>query len=218
MNLSMDKLHISVFTPAHGEPVARFVFAHGAGAGMDSDFMIDMANKLAALDIEVLRFNFPYMQTMSESGKRRPPNRMPALLAHYLAVVEAQQTALPLFIGGKSMGGRAATMLATQVEVKNSVKGVVALGYPFHPSGKPDKLRLDHLPDLLSPCLIVQGERDALGNKEEINGYDMPPEVKMTYLTDGEHSFKPRKASGVTLQDNLNEAARHVAAFVRENI
>jgi predicted alpha/beta-hydrolase family hydrolase len=213
----MDKPHISVFTPAIGEPIARFVFAHGAGASMDSDFMVAMANKIAAQGIEVFRFNFAYMQTMSETGKRRPPNRMPALLADYLTVVDAQPSSLRVFIGGKSMGGRVATMLATQPEVKNSVKGVVALGYPFHPSGKPDKLRISHLPDQQCPCLIIQGDRDPLGSKAEIETYDLQGKVAVIYLTDGEHSFKPRKASGVTLQDNLNEATKHIAEFIKEN-
>jgi predicted alpha/beta-hydrolase family hydrolase len=175
----MNKPHVSVFTPAKGTAIARFIFAHGAGAGMDSDFMRDVANQLAALQIEVLRFNFPYMQIMSESGKRRPPTRMPTLLEAYLAIVEQHKTDLPLFIGGKSMGGRAATMLGTQAQTQGKINGVIALGYPFHPSGKPEKLRIDHLPDLLAPCLIVQGERDALGNKAEIAGYDLPESLQL---------------------------------------
>ncbi len=213
-----NKPHISVFTPAVGAPIARFIFAHGAGAGMDSDFMRDVANQLAVLKIEVLRFNFPYMQIMSESGKRRPPTRMPSLLEAYLDVVEQYKTDLPLFIGGKSMGGRAATMLATQDAMQGKVKGVIALGYPFHPSGKPDKLRIDHLPDLIAPCLIVQGDRDALGNKLEIAGYDLPDKVQLAYLSDGDHSFKPRKASGVTLQDNLDIAIEQINSFIQSNL
>jgi predicted alpha/beta-hydrolase family hydrolase len=214
----MNKPHVSVFTPVEGTPIARFIFAHGAGAGMDSDFMAEIANRLAALQIEVLRFNFPYMQIMSESGKRRPPTRMPTLLEAYLAVVEKHKTDLPLFIGGKSMGGRAATMLATQSELDGKVKGVIALGYPFHPSGKPEKLRIDHLPDLTAPCLIVQGDRDALGNKAEIEGYNLPDKVQLVYLTDGDHSFKPRKASGVTLQGNIDTAIEQIQSFIKHFI
>jgi predicted alpha/beta-hydrolase family hydrolase len=213
----MDKAHVSVFTPAEDKAVARFVFAHGAGAGMDSDFMVDMAQKMAAQQIEVFRFNFPYMQMMSETGKRRPPNRMPVLLEDYLEVLQDQDTDLPLFIGGKSMGGRSATMLATQSETKGLVKGVIALGYPFHPSGKPEKLRIDHLPNLLCPCLVIQGDRDALGSKTEIAGYDIPQSIELAYLTDGDHSFKPRKASGVTLQDNLVQAIEYITTFIKEN-
>ena len=182
---------------------------------MDSDFMRDVANKLAALQIEVLRFNFPYMQIMSESGKRRPPTRMPTLLEAYSAVVEQYKTDLPLFIGGKSMGGRAATMLATQKETQGKIDGVIALGYPFHPSGKPEKLRVDHLPDMLAPCLIVQGERDALGTKAEIQGYDIPDKVQLEYLTDGDHSFKPRKASGATMVENIDMAVQHIHTFIK---
>ena len=214
----MNKQHVNVFTPAVGEPVARFVFAHGAGASMDSDFMVDMAQKLAAYNIEVYRFNFPYMQMMSESGKRRPPNRMSVLLEDFHTVVAAQETDLPVFIGGKSMGGRVSTMIGIEPQVIEKIKGIIALGYPFHPSGKPEKLRIDHLPNLLTPCVIIQGERDLLGNKTEITGYDLPDDIQFEYLTDGDHSFKPRKASGVTLADNMALAAKHIATFIGKNL
>ncbi|MFT4925694.1 MAG: putative alpha/beta-hydrolase family hydrolase [Phenylobacterium sp.] len=226
----MDKPHVCAVTPvvggvvegvAEGKAIARFVFAHGAGAGMDTDFMVEVSRLLALKQIESVRFNFPYMQIMSETGKRRPPNRMPQLLEYYKDFIEglAEQVKtlngdLPLFIGGKSMGGRASTMLVTQPELKGLIKGVIALGYPFHPSGKPEKLRVDHLPDMLAPCLIIQGDRDPMGRKEEIAGYDLPKALELVYLTDGEHGFKPRKASGVTLQDNLETAVENMARFI----
>ncbi|MFT5161930.1 MAG: putative alpha/beta-hydrolase family hydrolase [Alteromonadaceae bacterium] len=213
----MDKQHVSITTPAIKSPVARFLFAHGAGASMDTDFMVNIAEGLAAQQIEVVRFNFPYMQTMSETGKRRPPNRMPALLEYFTELVNGVDDGLPLFIGGKSMGGRASTMLATQSELKNPIKGVLALGYPFHPAGKPDKLRIDHLPDMLAPCLIIQGDRDSMGNQQDIAGYNLPNQLEVAYLTDGEHGFKPRKASGVTLQDNLAIAIAHMVRFINDN-
>ncbi len=212
-----NQQHVCVITATKGTPIARFLFAHGAGAGMDNDFMLKVAEMLAAQQIEVVRFNFPYMQIMSESGKRRPPNRMPILLEYFAEQVSQLDDGLPLFIGGKSMGGRAATMLATEPELKNALKGVVALGYPFHPSGKPDKLRIDHLPALQVPALIIQGDRDSMGSQAEIAGYDLPDELELVYLTDGEHSFKPRKASGVTLQDNLVTAVTNMVRFIQQH-
>lgn len=215
----MDKQHIRKFTSAEGKAIARFVFAHGAGAGMDSDFMADMAAKLAAQGVEVWRFNFPYMQQMSESAKRKPPNRMPALLKAYAEELELQQTDLPLFIGGKSMGGRASTLLVAEAEyadgLKDKVKGVMVLGYPFHPAGKPEKLRLDHLPDMRCPALIVQGERDTMGNREEVAGYSLPNTVEVDFVDDGDHSLKPRKASGFTLEQNLNKAVESMLGFIK---
>lgn len=218
----MDRPHICAFTAATGEPVARLVLAHGAGAGMDSDFMADTAEKLGNQGVEVYRFNFPYMQQMSESGKRKPPNRMPLLLQAFAEQLALQDTHLPLFIGGKSMGGRASTILAAESDfrdtVKDKVKGAIALGYPFHPAGKPDKLRIEHLPEMVCPCLVVQGERDTMGNKDEIAQYALPESLSLAYLPDGDHSFKPRKASGYTLAQNLDSAVAHIVTFIRQHL
>ena len=227
----MDKLHVCRFDAADANnnlsPKARFIFAHGAGAGMDNDFMQDVATGLAKRGIEVLRFNFPYMQTMSETGKRRPPNRMPALLEYYQQVVSDYASDLPLFIGGKSMGGRASTMLVAQQDkgdgtAKNTtltaIKGVAVLGYPFHPMGKPEKLRVDHLPDMACPCLIVQGARDTMGNEQEVASFELPSLVDVQFLPDGDHSLKPRKASGFNHQQHINSACDMIAAFIDSNL
>ena len=217
MNLSMDKPHICRFNSPASQPIARFIFAHGAGAGMDHEFMNTMAAKLAAQNVEVVRFNFPYMQLMSESGQRRPPNRMPALLEAYAEFVAQFATDLPLFIGGKSMGGRASTMLVAEQQ-HPQIKGVMVLGYPFHPAGKPEKLRIAHLPDMSVDALIVQGARDSLGNKSEVGTYELGDKVKMAFLTDGDHSLKPRKMSGVSLEQNLDRACSSMLAFIKERI
>ncbi len=216
----ITKAHVRCLTKASGTAIARFVFAHGAGAGMDSDFMQNMTAKLADKGVEVWRFNFPYMQQMSESGNRKPPNRMPALLAHYIAELELQQTALPLFIGGKSMGGRAATLLAADCPepLQALIQGVIVLGYPFHPAGKPDKLRVEHLGAMQSPCLIVQGERDTMGNQQEVAGYGLGDKLNVVFMPDGDHSLKPRKASGVSLEQNLDTACATIVAFIQQRI
>lgn len=216
----MDKPHVCRFNGATGTAKARFIFAHGAGAGMDNDFMQAVAEGLAERDIEVLRFNFPYMQLMSENGSKRPPNRMPALLEHYNQVLDEYAGDLPLFIGGKSMGGRASTILMAEAlsDTAKRVKGVAVLGYPFHPPGKPDKLRIEHLADMACDGLIVQGERDTMGNQLEVGGYDLPAQVKLEFLADGDHSLKPRKASGFTHQQHIDAACDKVAAFIEANL
>ena len=206
-------------------PIANFIFAHGAGAGMDSDFMVEVAGLIAQHNINVIRFEFPYMEQCRIDGKKRPPNKAPVLLEHFAKVCLEHQSRLPLFIGGKSMGGRMATMLAAEQDLETeqgiveNISGVVALGYPFHPPGKPDKLRLEHLDNEYSiPTIIVQGDRDTFGNKEEVEGYDMPTSVKTIFLPDGDHSFKPRKKSGVTLQQNLESCVETVATFIKEQV
>ncbi|MEG3768502.1 alpha/beta family hydrolase [Alteromonas sp. 14N.309.X.WAT.G.H12] len=194
-------------------PQGLFIFAHGAGAGMASEFMADMASRICAKGISVLRFNFPYMQTISDTGKRRPPDKIDKLLAHYLALVSDVRSRYsgPLIIGGKSMGGRVATMVLNQCQAD----AALVFGYPFHPPGKPEKLRTDHLRVLHKPVCIVQGERDTFGQKDEVMGYDLPPHVQLNFLPDGDHSLKPRKASGFTLDSHLQTAAMVGSEFIR---
>lgn len=200
-----------VDTPAN--PVATVVLAHGAGAGAESEFMVDMAAQLAARNINVVRFNFPYMDTIKETGKKRPPDRMPKLEDRFNTVIENVQAKwpdLPLFIGGKSMGGRVATLILEQ----SKALGAIALGYPFHPPGKPENLRTEHLLALEKPLLIVQGERDTFGRREEVESYGLSSAVQTAFLADGDHSFKPRKASGLTRDEHIQSAARLSVAFI----
>lgn len=196
--------------------VANVILAHGAGAAMDSDFMNDMAIGLAENQINVYRFEFEYMAQRRTGGSKRPPPRVDKLIPEFNGVVDEinAQSALPIFIGGKSMGGRIATML----NIELSCAGVICLGYPFHPPGKPDKLRVDHLSKLKSPLHIVQGQRDTLGNEAEIASYQLSSEFDLVFLPDGDHSFKPRKSSGVTLQQNMDAAIQSVSQFVRQHV
>jgi predicted alpha/beta-hydrolase family hydrolase len=186
------------------------VLAHGAGAGMDSEFMQAMAEGLAGYGLKVARFEFPYMIQRREVGTRRPPDREPALRESWLEVIELFESD-SLIIGGKSMGGRIASLIADEARVS----GLVCLGYPFHPSGKPDKLRTVHLKAIKTPTLIVQGERDALGNKEDVAGYTLSKKIQFHWLPDGDHSFKPRKISGQSQEGNWNDAIRMVAEFAQ---
>jgi len=203
------------------EPESWFLFAHGAGAPMDSDFMQALAEKLVARGVGVVRFEFPYMAERRESGKRRPPNKMDVLLASFQAQIDRAQTELKpaaLFIGGKSMGGRVASMLAGEAHGAGQIAGTVCLGYPFHPLGKPEKLRTEHLEILTCPTLIVQGTRDALGNRAEVEGYRLAETVGCLWLEDGDHDFKPRRASGFTQAQHWETAANGTIAFMRSQV
>lgn len=194
---------------------ARFLFAHGAGAPMDSDFMQATAVGLCACGIEVLRFEFPYMAQRRSGGSRRPPNPMPQLLDCFREqVAEAAERSLPLFIGGKSMGGRVASLLADELFGCGEIAGLVCLGYPFHPRGKPEKLRTAHLLELECPALVVQGSRDPLGSREEVAGYGLPDSIRTQWLEDGDHDFKPRRASGFSREQHWQSAVEAVAGFI----
>jgi predicted alpha/beta-hydrolase family hydrolase len=195
-------------------PIANFVFAHGAGAGQNSEFMELMALGLAKQNINVIRFNFAYMQLAEELGKRRPPDRADKLIVHFNAVVSAIDKSLPVFIGGKSMGGRMASMLLE----KSNALGCICMGYPFHPPGKPEKLRTEHLLAINKPVLILQGERDTFGTREEVGTFNLSERVEVSYLADGDHSFKPRKASGATLEANLDQIIEHSITFIRKHL
>jgi predicted alpha/beta-hydrolase family hydrolase len=186
------------------------VLGHGAGAPMDSPFMEHFARGLGGAGLRIVRFEFPYMQERRRTGARKPPNRGPVLRERWLSVIERLGGGPDLVIGGKSLGGRIASMVADDV----GARGLVCLGYPFHPPGKPDRLRVAHLEPLRTPALIVQGSRDALGNREEIEGYELSAQIRLVYLEDGDHSFKPRLRSGRTLDQNLDEAVSAVTGFV----
>ena len=188
----------------------RVLLAHGAGAGMDSPFMEAMAAGLAEQGWQVLRFEFPYMAGRRTEGKKRPPDRQPVLLDVWRAVV-AHLGPDRLVVGGKSMGGRMASLIADE----SGVAGLVCLGYPFHPPGKPEKLRTKHLETLATPTLICQGERDTFGTRPEVEAYDLSRAIRFEWLPDGDHSLKPRKASGHTETENLNRAAEAIAEWVR---
>ncbi|GMU39217.1 MAG: alpha/beta hydrolase [Chloroflexota bacterium] len=186
------------------------VLAHGAGAAMDTPFMDAIATGVAASGIRVVRFEFPYMAARRE-GRRPPPDREPVLRRSWEDVAGALGRPERLVIGGKSMGGRIASMVADGL----GVAGLVCLGYPFHPTGRPGVLRVAHLEALRTPALIVQGERDPMGTRAEVEGYRLSTAIRLHWLADGDHSFKPRKASGETLEGHLADASAAVAAFVR---
>jgi predicted alpha/beta-hydrolase family hydrolase len=194
--------------PARGQTL---VLAHGAGAPMDSPFMRYMAEGLASKGLRTVRFELPYMQERRRTGRRRPPDSGEVLAGSWREIVERLGGGAGLVVGGKSLGGRIASMIADDI----GARGLVCLGYPFHPSGKPDVLRVAHLRELRTPTLIVQGTRDALGRRDEVEGYDLSPRIGLTWLEDGDHSFKPRVRSGRTERQNMDQAIEAVAGFVK---
>jgi hypothetical protein len=198
-------------TPKEGKPLLSMVLAPGSGALMDSPFMEEMAHALAAESIQVIRFEFPYMQGFRATGRRTAPDAPDVLQSYWADVVDQIGFPTHLVIGGKSMGGRIASMVADRL----GVKGLVCLGYPFHPAGRPTALRVAHLKELKTPTLILQGTRDTLGTREEIAGYTLSKAIRVAYLEDGDHSFKPRKSSGRTYDQNMNEAVREIVQFCR---
>lgn len=194
----------------------RVALAHGAGVGMDSPFMTAFAEGLAAHNIRVVRFEFPYMAATRQDGRHRPPNPAATLLTTWRQVVEALGGPEGLVIGGKSMGGRMAAMLAQQLEQAGTpVAGVACLGYPFHPPGKPDEVRLDHFATMRTPTLVVQGTRDPFGNQDEVAAFELPPQLQLHWAPDGDHHLMPRKTSGYTTEDNWREAVAALARFVQ---
>ncbi|RDD62530.1 alpha/beta family hydrolase [Ferruginivarius sediminum] len=199
--------------PAHAERTVAM--AHGAGVGMDSPFMQAFAEGLAGHGIRVARFEFPYMAQRRQDGKKRPPNPEAKLKAYWRVVIEALGGPDGLVIGGKSMGGRMASMIAADLEAEATpVGGLVCLGYPFHPPGKPDRLRVAHLQTLVTPALIVQGTRDPFGTPDEVAGYGLPESIAVHWAEDGDHDLKPRKSSGRSAEENQAEAIAAVARFV----
>jgi predicted alpha/beta-hydrolase family hydrolase len=183
------------------DAATTLILAHGAGAPMDTPFMDTIAKRVAEAGIAVIRFEFPYMMRRREDGKRRPPDRQPALLETWRAVFSSA-TSARIAIGGKSMGGRMASLIADEV----GATSLVCLGYPFHPPGKPDRLRTEHLATMQTPTLILQGERDPFGTKAEVDGYDLADTIEVQWLGDGNHDLAPRKKSGRTHSQNLEEA------------
>jgi predicted alpha/beta-hydrolase family hydrolase len=187
----------------------QVVLGHGAGAPMDSPFMQHLAQGLAKGKVRVVRFEFPYMAARRANGGNKPPDR-PAELERAFREVVARHPHAGLVIGGKSLGGRVAARLAGEL----GARGLVCLGYPFHPPGNPEKSRLETLTAVTVPALVVQGTRDPFGTREEVKAFRLKKPVRVHFLEDGDHSFEPRKSSGRTGAQNLDEAVKAVLDFL----
>jgi predicted alpha/beta-hydrolase family hydrolase len=196
---------------------ARLILAHGAGAPMDHDWMSAIAALLVTHGINVTRFEFPFMAARRTTGKRAPAPRAETLIEAYRAALKATRRERPrerLFIGGKSLGGRVASLIADEAFAAREIVGLVCIGYPFHPPKKPDRLRTAHLERLDCPALIIQGTRDPLGSRQEVAGYRLDERIEIVWLEDGDHDLKPRKKSGETFEGHLAAAAQAIGALV----
>lgn len=189
--------------PAAVPAQTLFVLAHGAGAGQTHPFMSTTARELAARGIDVATFDFPYM-----AQRRGAPDRPPALERAFRdAIVAAREWSHVgrLVIGGKSMGGRIATHLGAQGV--DGLAGIVALGYPLHPPGNPDRPRTAHLPSIRVPVLIVQGERDTFGTPAELEPVieSMPAPVTLHVIAGGDHSLAVRRRTAPEIYDVVRD-------------
>lgn len=193
------------------------LLAHGAGAPMDSASMNATTKALAAQGFRVARFEFGYMASRRTSGGKKPPPKAETVMPEYLAAVDdLGPTNGPLVIGGKSMGGRVASMVADALFDANRIAGLLCLGYPFHPPGRPQQLRTAHLIGLKTPTLICQGTRDEFGDRYEVGEFGLSDEIELFWLEDGDHDLKPRKAiSGFTTAGHLQSLAEHVSGWVQ---
>jgi len=201
-----------------GDPAAHttILLAHGAGAAMDTAWMTAVAGKLAERGLRVVRFEFAYMAGRRSGGSRRPPPKVTLLAEEYRAAIAALPGEGRLIIGGKSMGGRVASLIADDLHAERRIAGLLCLGYPFHPTGKPETLRTGHLAQLRTPTLICQGTRDPFGTQGEVAGYALSPAIALHWLEDGDHDLKPRKRqTGLTLDDHLSSAADAIALWVQ---
>ena len=203
--------HVLTTGPS-GAPV-HLVFAHGAGAPMDSPFLEKLAQSLALCGIKTTRFEFEYMAQRRHTGIKRPPPKIERLAQEYHTVVESLATHPRLWIGGKSMGGRVASLIADDLHARGHTAGWVCVGYPFHPAGKPTNLRVSHLAALACPALIVQGDRDPLGSRAEVASYALSRNIELEWLPDGDHDLKPRRSSGHAQTEHIAAAAGAIARF-----
>lgn len=191
------------------------LLAHGAGAPMDSQAMNAATRAFAEAGLRVVRFEFSYMARRRSDGHRGPTPRADTLNPEFVAAVdELGPTPGLLVIGGKSMGGRVASMVADALFDAGRIAGLLCLGYPFHPQGRPQQLRTAHLAHLKTPALICQGTRDEFGTRQEVAGYTLSHTIEMLWLEDGDHDLRPRKSvSGFSAHDHLKTVATHVAAW-----
>jgi uncharacterized protein len=200
----------------------RLIIAHGAGAGITFSFLEEISRLIADHNVAITRFEFAYMAERRDGGSKRPPPKVERLAEEYVSMIDAVTARAPkgqkLFIGGKSMGGRVASMIADEAFGAGKISGLVCLGYPFHPPNQPEKLRTAHLETLTCPALIVQGVRDPFGPRAEVEAFKLSPNIKLHWIGDGDHDFGPRGNSGFTRKGNLTDAANAVAAFLKADI
>ena len=198
--------------PEPGPRGKILVLTHGAGASSSHPSLAEPARLIGERRVCVARFDLPYMRRAAATGRRAwPPDDEDVLVGAWVEVLRELAPTSRLIIGGRSLGGRVASVLADAAEVA----GLVCIGYPFHPPRREGPVRTAHLREIATPTLIVQGERDPYGTREEVAGYQLSPNVRLHWIADGDHGLTPRKRSGVSEQENFAAAADAIATFVR---
>lgn len=212
-----DTLSVSGLLRAPAEPLAGYVFGHGAGAGMAHAFMAAFANGLAERGIATLRYQFPYM----EQGGKRPDAPKVAHAAVRAAVAEAglRLAGLPLLAGGKSFGGRM-TSQAQALQPLPGVRGLVFVGFPLHPAGKPSDERARHLFEVDRPMLFLQGTRDELAALELLQPLlqRLGERATLQLFDDADHAFHVRARSGRTDAQTMEAMLDAMAAWARGKV
>lgn len=218
MGLLVKQVNLIRTNPEVSGRSGTLILAHGAGAPADSPFMDLLCDSLAVQGIGTQRFEFPYMQKRRDDGRKRPPDRQPVLLEHFRQVIHqvAETTEGAVYVGGKSMGGRMASLLAADDSLAGKIQGCFCFGYPFHAPGKPDRLRTEHFGSFHCPVLILQGTRDPFGKKEEFEGKGLEQGRKpaLHWLEGGNHDFKPLARQTETQESLIAEAAKAVSRFL----
>lgn len=213
---SLGRMTTSFLICGPDDATATLLLAHGAGGPMDSRFMNEICALLQERSVRTIRFEFPYMASRRTTGKKKPAPKAETLAAAYVAALTDAEPEVrgAVAIGGKSMGGRVASLVAEELWSAGAIKGLVCLGYPFHPPGLPEKLRTAHLETMTCPALIVQGERDPFGSRAEVEAINLGTATSLAWIDDGDHDFGPRGGSGFTRKGNLAAAADRVASFL----
>lgn len=207
-----------LFLSGPADSQIHLLLTHGASEPADGSFLTSFARSLSDKGVRVTRFEFDYLAQRRTGGPKRPPPRTPVLEEEFNQLLSDYPCSGPVFIGGKSMGGRIASMVAEEQFKDGNIAGVICLGYPFHPPGKPEKLRTAHLERMSAPVLICQGTRDPFGTREDVAAYTLSKSVELHWFEDGEHSFKARKASGFTQEQHIESAAGAAFSFMQKQI
>lgn len=193
--------------------MAIIVFAHGAGAGPESEFMCSISTFLAQKGHKVHRFAFPYWQKIEQSGKKRPPDQRNVLDAAFIEqvrIVQQEADDIPLFVMGKSMGARVAFRCADAVDAK----AAIGLGFPFYPPGKPEKHRLGELANQRPENFVLHGTRDSFGKPDWVAAQQLPANLQLEWFTDGDHDLRLPKRSGFSQAEAWQLVARSIDRFV----
>jgi len=192
-------------------PILPFYLAHGAGAGHQSVFLMQLCDVITSTRKHpVIPVTFEYMKQQEALGKRRPPPRFETLIPEFAHQIAHEKACV---VAGKSMGGR----VATQLSHLPMVKAIVCYGFPFYPVGKPEKHRLSFLNEIQVPCLIIQGTRDPLGHFDWVSRQALPDNIDILWIEGADHDFKTLKKYNKNIAYNIRQIAEETAKWLTQN-